>query len=73
MHGVTWLLLLGLAVLVAVVVLSSQSQTDRETAQYAPRYSLDSVHVYVPCNARLVTVTPESAVCTSSYIALDAV
>jgi len=46
-----------LAVLVAVIMLSPQSQTDRESAQYAPRYSTASVHVYVPCNARLVTVT----------------
>ena len=30
----------------AVVMLSSQSQTGRETAECAPRYSSDSMHVY---------------------------
>ena len=56
-----------LADVIAVVVLSSQSQTERETTQQAPRYISDSVGclVYMPCNARLVTVTPESAVCIS--------
>ena len=56
-----------LAGVIAVVVLSSQSQTERETTQQAPRYISDSVGclVYMPCNARLVTVTPESAVCIS--------
>ena len=62
--GFRWDFLAGV---IAVVVLSSQSQTERETTQQAPRYISDSVGclVYMPCNARLVTVTPESAVCIS--------
>ena len=50
---------------------SSQSQTDCETTQQAPRYSSDSMeYIYMPCNARLVTVTPESAVCIYAFGAL---
>ena len=43
-----------LADVIAVVMLSSQSQTERETTQQAPRYSSDSVG----CNACLQVVTP---------------
>ena len=47
--------------LAAVVMLSSQSQTDRETRQYAPRYSSDSVHVPHSWHHNASLVTPESA------------
>lgn len=50
-----------LMVLAAVVMLSSQSQTDRETRQYAPRYSSDSVHVPHAWHHNASLVTPESA------------
>ena len=67
MHGLDRrlsLLALGfLMVLAAAVMLSSQSQTDRETRQYAPRYSSDSVHVCI-CGLyrQAATVEPDSAV-----------
>lgn len=43
-----------LGVLVAVVTLSSQSQAERKTLEYAPRYNGDSGHVYM----HLWRVTP---------------
>ena len=47
MYGLVWPLLLPLDFLVGVVMLSSQSQTERKSMQYAPRYSCDKVHAYI--------------------------
>ena len=47
MYGLVWLLLLPLHIPVGVVKLSSQSQTERKSMQYAPRYSCDKVHAYI--------------------------
>ena len=49
MYGLVWPLVLALDFLVGVVMLSSQSQTERKSMQYAPSYSC--MHTAYICQA----------------------